>query len=550
MGFISLVASDDLDELNKRPNELALLLLIARRSLRTASFSACNCNIKEGEVLISSYQACGLSEQEYRTAKKNLEQWNIIRTRRSNKGTVAKIVSNTIVSFHSSPTDQNTVYQRTKPQSINGPNHSLSTDRQRTKNPIKSGKKAGVSRLRQQSGNGPDRTRSTDQTAVDQQARPQPSNGSNHSQATDDWPEIPKNQIKSRSCTTLPGTVQTSQKSDPPPHPPLVQNISSIISPPNPPPRGQTGGVGNANQPESFPNDNMTVDDEFEIYWARYPYKVDKFKTKRVFLKFKKQKILPPMEVLLSALEAQKQSYQWQKEQGRYIPSPFNWIYGRKWEDQIKPEALGRYQHSRPLQNTGCKITITNVHAAKLWVSNAVSDQEHKVRKKFARTMIIIADNFRDTLTVFGLDARFAALRQFDQEAIDEAAQKIMATRKYTKMPTVADFFEALDAIPASSQDKALCAANLILAHLQASGKDIFPDLDHDPIAKELMRTRWPYHRWAEKVLDKDHTWWVKEFCASYKSSAADAPVLERITSTPGGKLLSMVDSIGEKIEE
>ena len=47
-----------------------------------------------------------------------------------------------------------------------------------------------------------------------------------------------------------------------------------------------------------------------------------------------------PLDILLSALAAQKKSKQWQKDDGAFIPMPANWLNDRRWEDVPAPAAL------------------------------------------------------------------------------------------------------------------------------------------------------------------------------------------------------------------
>jgi hypothetical protein len=43
------------------------------------------------------------------------------------------------------------------------------------------------------------------------------------------------------------------------------------------------------------------------------------------------------LEVLLDAIEKHKQSAQWQKDGGQYIPHPATWLNQQRWEDEILP---------------------------------------------------------------------------------------------------------------------------------------------------------------------------------------------------------------------
>ncbi|MFW2056294.1 hypothetical protein [Acinetobacter haemolyticus] len=73
---------------------------------------------------------------------------------------------------------------------------------------------------------------------------------------------------------------------------------------------------------------------DFEKFWNAYPKKQQK---KPAFDKFKKINFKKyPLEIILSALEKQKGSSQWQKENGQFIPMATTWIYQERWNDQIE----------------------------------------------------------------------------------------------------------------------------------------------------------------------------------------------------------------------
>ena len=67
---------------------------------------------------------------------------------------------------------------------------------------------------------------------------------------------------------------------------------------------------------------------DFERFWEAYPRKMGKEEARKAF-----QQVDVPVGVLLDAISVQKQSTQWQKEGGRYIPYPANWLNQRCWED-------------------------------------------------------------------------------------------------------------------------------------------------------------------------------------------------------------------------
>jgi len=144
--------------------------------------------------------------------------------------------------------------------------------------------------------------------------------------------------------------------------------------------------------------------------------------------------------------------------------------------------------------------------------------------KRFVQIMLGMADNFRDNITKEGMVMRFDMLKNYSIDQVESAAKQIILIRKYTKMPPVAEFIEAIEGQKSKIEDKALVIANNIISHLRTHGSHIFPKIE-DPIALKLMKNRWPYYEWASTVLESELKWWVKEFCEAYKSySVIESP--------------------------
>ena len=70
----------------------------------------------------------------------------------------------------------------------------------------------------------------------------------------------------------------------------------------------------------------------FEHFWSAYPKKKAKKEAERAFCRLKPDDAL--LDVMLEALERQKQARQWNRDGGQYIPYPATWINGRRWEDE------------------------------------------------------------------------------------------------------------------------------------------------------------------------------------------------------------------------
>lgn len=71
--------------------------------------------------------------------------------------------------------------------------------------------------------------------------------------------------------------------------------------------------------------------DLFEEFWKAYPNKTGKDAARKAFDKRKPGKQL--LVDMLEALEAQKQSEQWRKQGGQFIPNPATWLNQGRWQD-------------------------------------------------------------------------------------------------------------------------------------------------------------------------------------------------------------------------
>lgn len=87
----------------------------------------------------------------------------------------------------------------------------------------------------------------------------------------------------------------------------------------------------NTIQSESETNTRTRVSDGFEKFWIAYPKKVGKDAALKAWAKTKGVSI----DIILQAVEAQKRSAQWQKDEGQYIPNPATWLNQGRWKDQV-----------------------------------------------------------------------------------------------------------------------------------------------------------------------------------------------------------------------
>ena len=82
---------------------------------------------------------------------------------------------------------------------------------------------------------------------------------------------------------------------------------------------------------------------DFQAFWKAYPRKVG---IKSAFKEWKKAKDKPPLDDILEAIELQKKSTLWQKDEGEWIVHPERWLKRGQWAD--KPKRRTRQGMSYP----------------------------------------------------------------------------------------------------------------------------------------------------------------------------------------------------------
>jgi hypothetical protein len=106
-------------------------------------------------------------------------------------------------------------------------------------------------------------------------------------------------------------------------------------------PLPKTGSDINCNQLISdvpvfeIENENVIVSEAdpmlgFDDFWNAYPKKVGKGAAEKAWTK---AGINGSLQTVMQAVAKQKQSDQWRKDAGQYIPNPATWINQRRWED-------------------------------------------------------------------------------------------------------------------------------------------------------------------------------------------------------------------------
>ena len=85
--------------------------------------------------------------------------------------------------------------------------------------------------------------------------------------------------------------------------------------------------------PPISPKGKTDCSDLFNQFWTAYPKHIAKQSAVKAFEKLKPDEKL--LEAMLKAIEMQKESKQWEKDGGAFIPYPATWLNQHRWEDEL-----------------------------------------------------------------------------------------------------------------------------------------------------------------------------------------------------------------------
>lgn len=88
-------------------------------------------------------------------------------------------------------------------------------------------------------------------------------------------------------------------------------------------------------------DDSQKYDNKiFEKFWNEYPKKISKGNAEKWFKKNKPTNDL--VDLMIEKLKIYKETEQWKKDNGKYIPYPSSWLNARGWEDEIQSNNIKR----------------------------------------------------------------------------------------------------------------------------------------------------------------------------------------------------------------
>lgn len=132
--------------------------------------------------------------------------------------------------------------------------------------------------------------------------------------------------------------------------------------------------------------------------------------------------------------------------------------------------------------------------------------------ERFTAIIRGLADNFSAEVTADGIDFRFECLRKYTIDQVGAASLTLVRTRKYTKMPTIADFIEAIEGTP---EDKGEEQAMQVITAISQCGRYAPPTFKDAKTSAIVARIGW--NNLCDMHTDK-HKFFVKDFIESYKS--------------------------------
>ena len=149
--------------------------------------------------------------------------------------------------------------------------------------------------------------------------------GKNYREILDKFPIIFGNSADNIGLKVLEDVERVSQE----------KSISRVSSRKH---RVKSDGHGDGHVTEQRREEDMRVNkkhnyiEQFDLFYSKYPKKIGKQKAIQAWGKLDLKDGL--LEKILKSLEAQKESKQWQKDDGEFIPHPATWLNQERWNDE------------------------------------------------------------------------------------------------------------------------------------------------------------------------------------------------------------------------
>ncbi len=137
----------------------------------------------------------------------------------------------------------------------------------------------------------------------------------------------------------LGGGVFCTEKADKPrslvTKPVLANDVAQPVAQPVVKPHATQSTVDMQQKHTQAQGAQSTSNSTFEAFYALYPKKCGKENARKAWNQLHRQGLLPPQDVLLSAIGHAMDSHRWQKDDGRYIPYPATYLRDKRWQDDM-----------------------------------------------------------------------------------------------------------------------------------------------------------------------------------------------------------------------
>ncbi len=135
---------------------------------------------------------------------------------------------------------------------------------------------------------------------------------------------------------------------------------------------------------------------------------------------------------------------------------------------------------------------------------------------RFAEIMTALAENFGATVSKPGLSLRFEALKAYTIDDVQSAATAVLLSRKFAKMPTVAEFLEYLGG--GSVEDKAMLEASKALRAIKSHGP--YASVVFDDATTQAV-IEYGFGGWIKlgnELTTDGEKWFLRDFARIYAS--------------------------------
>lgn len=106
--------------------------------------------------------------------------------------------------------------------------------------------------------------------------------------------------------------------------------------------------IGTQKKREETKEKGKENEKQFETFWNLYPRKINKKKSKQIFLSLSKKSDFD-LSFVMSQLKKQTEQQGWIKENGKWVPHPTTWLNNEKWNDEVEDNGAPQPEWMREL---------------------------------------------------------------------------------------------------------------------------------------------------------------------------------------------------------